>query len=236
MRLLEPEIESLAQEIASLGAQALVAFDADGTLWSGDIGEDLLRVLATQKRLLDPPFADPYAHYEDLFASDPPAAFAYCVQAMKGLKVEDVEGWSLELFESKYRPRLFPGMQWLLEHFQSAGVVVSLVSASNAITVRAAAKALGVDSKLVLAVEGRVDASGRLTGEVLPPVTCSGGKVEAIRQKLGRAPALACGNSLFDREMLEFAQRAVMVAPEGSEGPAVALAKARGWLLHRTRT
>ncbi|HEY3452362.1 MAG TPA: HAD-IB family phosphatase [Myxococcales bacterium] len=235
MGVLEPEIEALAQEIAAQGAQATVAFDADGTLWSGDLGEDLLRELAERKRLVDPAHADTYAHYEHLFATDPPAAFAFCVQAMKGLSVEDVERWSLELFRKKFEARIFPGMRHLLELLQGAGAAISLVSASNAVTIRTAAQAVGLDPQRVLAVEGRVDAQGRLTGEVLPPVTCGGGKVEAIRQKLARPLALACGNSLFDREMLDFARRAVMVAPQGSEGPAVALARSRGWLIHRVR-
>lgn len=236
MSVLEAEIEAAAHQVAKLGSVATVAFDADGTLWSGDIGEDFLRELQVKKRLVAPARPDTYAHYEGLFASDPPAAFAFCVQSMKGLRVEDVERWSLELFESRYRSRIFPGMRKLLDLFQSAAVGVSLVSASNAVTVRTAARALGLDPKLVLAVEGAVDGQGRLTGEVIPPVTCSAGKVEAIRKQLGRPLALACGNSLFDREMLEYAQRAVMVAPEGSEGPAVSLARSRNWMIHRVRS
>jgi phosphoserine phosphatase len=169
MSPLEPGIESLALEVAGRGARATVAFDADGTLWSGDIGEDLLRWLEATGRLPEPVQTGAYARYEDLFASDPPAAFAFCVQAMKGLKVEDVERWSAELFEASFRARVFPGMLRLLEVFRRAGAAIALVSASNAITVRAAAKAMGLEPGLVLAVEGRVDPQGRLTGRWCRP-------------------------------------------------------------------
>jgi len=66
------------------------------------------------------------------------------------------------------------------------------------------------------------------------PITCSQGKVEALQGRLGgRSLSLAVGNSLFDREMLAWAERAVMVAPLSGEGPAVTLAEASGWAVHR---
>lgn len=232
--MIEPEIQSLVAQIAREGEGACAAFDADGTVWSGDIGEDFLRELAAHRRLLHPPPGDPYAVYERLFWSDAPRAFAYCVEVMRGLSVADVERWSDDLFQARFLPRIFPGVRHVLAMLREARVRVLLVSASNAVTVRRAAIGLGLDPADVLAVEGETDGQGRFTGRVLEPVTAGEGKVVALRQRLGAAaPAIAFGNSLFDREMLSFARHAVMVCPSGSEGPASELARSRGWPIHR---
>jgi phosphatidylglycerophosphatase C len=231
---LEPEVLATVEQVAALGASAAAAFDADGTVWSGDIGEDLLRELALHQRLIDPPPGDPYAVYEGLFAKDPPRAFAYCMEVMRGLEVSDVERLSDELIRTRFAARVFPSVRSALDLLREAGVAIYLVSASNAVTIRRAAIHLSLRPELALAVEGAVDERGQLTGQVLPPVTCGAGKVAALRPRLGgRKLALAFGNSLFDREMLELAEKAVIVAPRGVETPAVALASQRGWPVHR---
>lgn len=233
MGTLEPEVQALVDQVVALGPRATAAFDADGTIWSGDLGEEFLADLAQRRLLLDPPPGDTYARYEQLFATDPPRAFAFCVEVMKGLRVDEVERWSDAFFRDRFAARVFPGVRQALDRLRAAGVEVFLVSASNAITIRRAAAALGVDPSMVLAIEGAVDGQGRLTGQVLPPLTCGQGKVEAIQAKAKNSLALAFGNSVFDREMLAHAQRAVMVAPNGSEGPAVGLARSQGWSIHR---
>lgn len=233
LQRLEPDVLRRVEEVAALGPRASAAFDADGTVWAGDIGEDLLRELALHRRLLHPPPGDPYALYEHFFHTDPARAFAYCVEVMQGLAVADVERWSDELYRARFEARVFPGVRAILGRLREAGVRIWLVSASNAVTVRRAALGLGLDPALVLAVEGAVDAAGRYRGEVVPPVTCGHGKVEALRSRLAEPPAIAFGNSLFDREMLEHAERAVMVAPRGQEGAAVLLARSQAWPIHR---
>lgn len=230
---LEPDVLRAVEEVARLGPRAAAAFDADGTVWAGDIGEDLLRELALHRRLLHAPPGDPYARYEHLFHSDPARAFAYCVEVMKGLAIADVERWSDELYRARFEARVFPGVRAVLARLRAAGVQIWVVSASNAVTLRRAALGLGLEPEKVLAVEGAVDEAGRYRGEVLGPVTCGAGKVEALRAHLRAPPEIAFGNSLLDLEMLEHARRAVVVAPQGQEGAAVGLARSRGWPVHR---
>ncbi|MBI5547669.1 MAG: HAD-IB family phosphatase [Deltaproteobacteria bacterium] len=233
---LEPGVERLVDEVVQRGAAADAAFDADGTIWAGDIGEELLRELVQQRRLIDPPPENPYGIYERLFCAAPSRAFSFCVEVMRGLPVAEVERWSDEIVRRHFAAQVFPSIRGVLDRLLAAGVRVWIVSASNAVTVRRAARALGLDEGRVLAVEGAVDRLGCFTGQVLPPVTCSAGKVEALMKKLGgRRPEIAFGNSLFDREMLEHAHRAVMVAPEESEGLAVKLARERTWPVHRVQ-
>lgn len=226
---MDARIQEAVERVARQGAQVAAVFDADGTVWSGDIGEEVLKVLVDNGRLLSPP-PRPFERYLQLFQDDPPRAFAYCVEVMQGLAIADVARWSDELYQQRFAACVFPDVRAALGQLTSAGVRVHLVSASNAVTVRSAAQALGLDPSLVLAVEGEV-ADGRYTGNVLEPVTSNHGKVQAIQARIADRPAIAFGNSLFDREMLEHAQQAVMVAPAGVNSAAVELARAEGWLI-----
>ena len=60
------------------GPPGLAAFDADGTLWDGDLGEAVLLDLIAARRLRDPP-RDPWAEYLALFERGPAEAFAYAL-------------------------------------------------------------------------------------------------------------------------------------------------------------
>jgi HAD superfamily phosphoserine phosphatase-like hydrolase len=231
--LLEPPVRERVDAARALGPGTAAVFDADGTVWAGDLGEEVLQALQARGRLPHAP-PDAFRRYEALLATDPAAAFAFCVEALREVEVSEVERAAREVFFARLAPRIFPGVRAAIRVLREAGAEVLLVSASAAATLRAVAPEIGLEASAVLAVEGVVDPCGRFTGEVVPPVTCSAGKVEAIRARLGaRRPALAFGNSLFDREMLLLAERAVLVAPRGSEGPAVGLAKASGWPIHR---
>lgn len=236
MRLdgLEPDVRSAVEEVLRLGPDADAAFDADGTIWHGDVGEEFLRELQALGRLIEPPAGDLYAEYERLLALEPARAFAFCVEVMRGLHEEDVLAWSRELFTRVFARRVIPGMRRILDALRHSGARIWIVSASSLWSVRAGAEMLGLDPSRVLAVCCPTDGQGRLTGEVSDPITCLQGKVDALSLALGpRRPAIAFGNSLLDREMLEQAHRAVVVAPVGETNDAVELACARGWPLHR---
>ena len=73
--------DQVSSAIASMldegGDRKRVAFDADGTLWRGDVGEDLLRFLAAQGKL--PRYRNRrgvYEEYERRVAKDPADAYA----------------------------------------------------------------------------------------------------------------------------------------------------------------
>jgi len=57
-------------------------------------------------------------------------------------------------------------------------------------------------------------------------VTYGAGKAEAIRQRLGRRPQLALGNTIADRHMLELAETAVAIEPDEELAQ---LARDRDW-------
>ncbi len=211
------------------GERPLACFDADGTLWAEDIGEGMLRWLAAGGLLprVRVPWTRVWDEYEARVREDRCAGYAWAVAAMEGLREEDVVRWSRQ-FAAAW-PNYRPAMVGLLRGLCEAGAEVAIVTATNHWLVEAAAERMGLASVRVLGIETRVE-GGILTGEVVRPVTCRAGKVEAIRLRLGRMPDLAVGDSVGDLEMLEAAARAVVVGRRDQRrAEMVGLARERGW-------
>lgn len=242
MPLPQPARAVLDAYLAAQSASAVpapVAFDADGTLWRGDIGEDLLRFLAAEGHL--PRHRNRrgvYAEYERRVAAEPADAYAYAVEVMADLAEPELQGLCDTFFAQRFRGRLFSWVPALFSLLHQRGVPTWIVSASPLWPVRSGARALGVPDERVVGVTCRLDAQRRLTGEVIRPVPCGEGKVHWLREA-GVRPGLAFGNGDLDLPMLAYAERAVVVAPHSPHGDARddnALChegRARGWPLLR---
>lgn len=208
-----------------------VCFDADGTLWRGDVGEDLLRFLVAEDRL--PAHRGErslYARYEQVHDRSPVAAYQLAVEVMAGLEEATLKRWCEEFFAQRFAGRLFPFARPLLSAFAAAGYTPWIVSASPRWIVEAGAAALGVEA--LIAVDCGLEA-GRLDGRVLQPLPAGQGKV-ALLQARGLAPVFAAGNGDLDLPMLELAGARLVVAPWGDEGnQLVHAAVARGWPVQR---
>lgn len=210
------------------GAPGAVAFDADGTLWRGDIGEELLRLLAAEGRVPGWPRPGVYAEYERRVERDPADAYAFAVEVMAGLEEPALEAACETLYERRFAGRLFPWVRPLLRALAEAGHAVWVVSASPVWSVRPGARALGVDASRVIGVTCPVEGA-RLLGGVSRPVPCGEGKVQRL-QAAGVRPLLAVGNGDLDLPMLAYAEAALVVAPFGGPDNAlVAEALRRRW-------
>lgn len=211
-----------------LGRSADVAFDADGTLWRGDVGEELLRALAHGQLL--PRWSGPglYEEYERRVAVDPIAGYTWAVAVMEGLGVSTLETLARRLFESRFSGKLFRWVRPLVALLQRKGARVWVVSASPIWAVVPGARALGIPLERVIAVTSDVE-GGVLSARVHEPIPCGPGKVARLDEK-GCRPALAVGNGELDLPMLAYAQSALVVAPhQGPDNGLVAEAAARGW-------
>ena len=200
------------------------AFDADGTLWAGDLGELLLKAMIGLGRAP----ADAWPRYEALLEVDAPAACAYCVELLRGCSQQEVLQWSQELVRAALHAPLHPPLLELARELSRRGCEVWIVSGSNAWSVRTAVAELGLDEGRVLALTCGVE-GGRLTGEVALPVTCARGKVDALRAATARPLLLAAGNAHYDLALLEHARLPLVVAPRGRLSAMRELAQARGW-------
>jgi HAD superfamily phosphoserine phosphatase-like hydrolase len=207
--------------------------DADGTLWTDDIGEGFLKQLILDKAFVSPEAGgDVWASYEARVKADRTAGYAWAAQVMAGMREEDVVARA-DAYAKTFVPKhLFPGMSALLAEARARGCDRWIVSASNVWIVRAAAPYLGIDPRQARGIEVVVK-GGVLTTELMPPVPYREGKVETIRKFVGRMPTLVSGDSVGDREMLAAATGAALVIHHpGHTDPAFAAdVRAAGWLL-----
>jgi phosphoserine phosphatase len=231
--VLPPPVQQVIDALLAEGGRGRpVVFDADGTLWRGDVGEDLLRLLG-QRRMLGPASDGVSAKYERLLEADHPAAYAFAVEVMAGLDEQELQRTCDEFFAQRYEGRIFRFVRPLLASLTGAGFVPWIVSASPRWAVLPGARSLGVEARHVIGVCCDV-VDGKLSGNVLLPVACGPGKVEWLaRHRV--TPVLAFGNGDLDLDMLAAAKAAVVVAPHGGpDNGLVAEGKRRGWPILRT--
>ncbi len=221
----------VAPLLSTPGDGRAVVFDADGTIWRGDIGEDLLRFLVAEDRLPEHRGdRSLYQRYEQIHDVSPPAAYAFAVEAMAGLEETTLVAWCQDFYAQRFAGRLFPFTRPLLEAFSAAGYVPWLVSASPRWIVEAGAAALGLAH--VIAVDAELE-DGRLTVQVKWPVPAGPGKVELLKRQ-GVTPVFAAGNGNLDQPMLELAAARMVVAPWDDPGnDLVRTALERGWPVQR---
>jgi len=182
------------------GPAGVAAFDADGTLWEGDIGEEVLRELIVRQLLVDSP-ADPWGEYVALVKRDPAEGFAFSGRVMHGLSERLLRELSAEIFARTVEAQVFPGMRWLLAELHRLGWETYIVSASNRWSVEVAVATLGVPATHVRALDVEV-VDGKLTERVFEPIPTLGGKATLLQAAAGRAPDVAFGNSVLDVPLL----------------------------------
>ena len=220
--MLPPPVARLIDTVIAQHAGQSVVFDADGTLWRGDVGEDFLRY-AIHSGL----FEASYEKYERLLTQSSASAYAYCVEVMRDQPEEALARRCAAFFAERYSGRVFGFVRPLLERLAAAGCPVWICSASPRWIVVPGALALGIPASQVIGVTCEVRA-GKLVGEVEQPVPVGPGKVTWLeRAKL--TPALAVGNGDFDLDMLAFAKHALVISPPDSHNHLVLEARARGW-------
>ncbi|MFO0742937.1 MAG: haloacid dehalogenase-like hydrolase [Labilithrix sp.] len=216
-----------------------IAFDGDGTLWSGDIGEDFFE--AAMKHGLHPSTREPLAReaMEGGLVVTPTATAhdlahaihaAYLGGAFSEERICEVIAWiaggwthdELRAFCKEtvaaigLRDRLHGEAIRVLRHAQSVGIAAYLVSASPLGIVEAAAAVVGIPLEHVTAVRERVSADGVVECGVVRPITYGEGKVTNLRALLGEGRPLyaAFGDNAFDVPLLRSAQNPVAIRPK----------------------
>ncbi|MEZ4264758.1 MAG: HAD family hydrolase [Myxococcota bacterium] len=202
--------------IERAGAQALVVFDADGTLWDGDLGEVHLSSLGREGLVAAPAGYDtPFAAYMARCAVDASEGYAYAAELMAGLTESTVVASAQRAWAS-HRGYLLSQVRAIFDAARAVAEVW-IVSASNGYAIRAAAAELGLPPGRVIAMTNRV-VGEELQPEILQPRPNGAGKVRCIEAAIGRQPTVAVGNSLHDGAMLDAAELGVLVRAVGQGG------------------
>jgi HAD superfamily phosphoserine phosphatase-like hydrolase len=215
---------------------AALAFDADGTLWSGDIGIDTFeRMLegSLVRREAGPalareaeahgvaPSSDPtetaralYRAFERGAYPESPA-FQMMAWVFAGYREEEALALCRDIVDqvglaARCHPEIAPVLAWATRH----GLKVLVVSASSSIVVRAAVERLAIPASGVFGMRAAVE-DGVVVARIVPPITYGPGKVETLRLGAHGATIIgAFGDSLYDLPMLRDATLGVTVRPK----------------------
>jgi len=207
----------------------VAAFDCDGTLWSGDAGENFF-AWEIEKGVVSPEVAramrDRYAEYKSGKVSEEDM----CVEMVcmhKGLTEAAMMRAARDFMTSAFPGRIFPEMMELVRRLQQQGCEIWAVSSSNEWIIRAGLEQFGIDADRILAAKAHMN--GELVGETLVRVPSGPGKPKALREVVNKEIDAAFGNSRWDTEMLMMAKHAFAVNPNPD---LEAIARERGWTIY----
>jgi phosphoserine phosphatase len=214
-------------------APRVAAFDCDGTLWSGDVGEGFFDWELNQKNVLhgalEPLERSLRARYAD-YRSGNVAEDRMCgemVTMHKGISESVMMRAATEYFDHAFPGKIFPAMRELIRRLHDAGSEVWAVSSSNEWVIRAAMKHFEIPEDRILAAAVKIE-DGIITDRLIR-VPSGPGKPQALREVVKTEIDAAFGNARWDTEMLAMAKHAFAVNPNPD---LEATALQRGWTIY----
>lgn len=235
------QIEETILKLKAEQKPLIAAFDADGTLWDTDLGENFFYHQIDHKQVALPP--NPFEHYLEMkkINDDPRKAYVWLAQINQGQSLEQVRKWAKEAFEAIKPNPIFSEQQRLIDLFKNHGVRIYIITASIKWAVEPGAVALGLGNENVIGVETLVK-DGIVTDIASLPITYRAGKVEALlKQTQNVYPFFASGNSMGDYEMLDCATHLRLAVSAASrddrlfktEKELATIAQEKNWMSHR---
>ena len=229
-------LEDLLATLGRAPSDAMLAFDADGTLWSGDVGIDNFESLLDRGGVL--PAAAPALRAEAEaaglpLANDPTAqarslyeaylrgvyhedrAFRMMAWVFAGYREVDVQSFAAEvarrsLLRARLHPEVLPVIAWGVRR----GMARYVVSASHAGVVASSIEQLGLAIDGVFAMR-QAQEGDVLAARVEEPATYGPGKTAALEAgAAGKVLLGAFGDSAFDLHLLSQARLPVAVRPK----------------------
>lgn len=179
------------------------AFDADGTLWNTDMGEQFFQYQIDHCNLKNLEGVDPWKYYDTTKKVDPPKAYLWLAQISGGYPIEQVRAWAKQAV-AQGKSNVFLSQKNLIAWLQAQGVEVFIVTASVQWAVEPAAHLVGINSDHVLGIQTKVNSQGILTEEQHGPITWRTGKATAFLERTkGKKPIFSSGNTYGDISLLE---------------------------------
>lgn len=216
----------------------VIAFDADGTLWSGDVGEDFFHALIARQAIRDQARdalvadAHEFSIKVDLGAAPTDVARALYDAYIEGRFPEErtcemmtwaCAGWTRGEISrhckgvvevGRLSSRIHEEVRGVMEWARSKKVRVIVVSASPREIVETAAAKLGIKGLDIVASTGLYEGD-TMVSKAERPIPYGDGKVTALRKLIGKKAILgAFGDNAFDLAMLSQAMVAVAVRPK----------------------
>lgn len=214
-----------------------MAFDGDGTLWSGDVGEDFFH--AVLARGIDDAARDALieeARAETIDASGTASEIMHRIHAaylagafpeqrvceimtwaVAGWRRSDVDAFCVDVIEKGgVHGRLHDEAIHVVSRAKTLGIEVFIVSASPTAIVEQAARLVGLDADHVIAAREARDPNDVVASTVHRPIPYGDGKVTRLRERIGAERVLyaAFGDNAFDVPLLREARLPVAIRPK----------------------
>lgn len=236
MTISSQSLVEVLRPLAERTPGGVFAFDADGTLWSGDVGEDVFHEAVGRALLREearPALAREASAY-GLEASGSPnqlaqrlydahltggyperSAYAMMAWCYAGFSLSELLSLTREAFErTRLAQRLHPELVPIFELARATGVRIVIVSASPRPVVCEAVRLWQLDADAVIGARPGLQGD-RISDHLVGVVPYAEGKPEALRDFAPKSELLASfGDSVFDLELLHAAQVGVAVRPK----------------------
>ncbi len=217
----------------------VAVFDADGTLWRGDIGEAFFKYQVQNSLIPKAPLIKPWEIYCKAVADGKTAdAFGWLAQWNEGVQEKDLRQWIQKFMKSSYgNHKIFSPMRELIKKLLKHGFEVWIVSGSMQWVVEEMAACFGMMSKHIIGTAVEVQ-NGVLTKKLSHFVPYRQAKVKLIKNKIQSIPLLVAGNTYWDKDMMLLTKELAMaVHSEKKGGPnyyseqkLFQLAKKKNWI------
>ena len=231
------EVWARIQASAAAGAACVVATDGDGTLWGGDVGDDLFHAFLEHGEVAEPALQAMRREAREHGLSDAGAGVdvARRIQAafLEGRFPEErvyelmtwcFAGWTRDRVQGFAKDvvarggveaRLHGEVLHVLARARAAGLETILVSASPVSVVVEAGALAGFTPEQVVAALPRFEGEVMLP-EVERPIPYGPGKVSRLLERIGhdRTLCAAFGDNAFDVALLSSARIGVAVRPK----------------------
>jgi len=210
----EPHAREVVQELTALRSAVLASspapknprfvtfWDFDGTILAGDCSEGWVSnnvpvyqglaeksILAGFSQIYRGPagwrhFWDDYQRFDERPGHW--LAYPYIPQMLRGASRKDIDALARSAFEEEYRHCFFAASVDLLRGCSAGGIEAHVISASAECFVRGAAAAAGIPAPQMHGIRV-VERDGKLTEELVYPVTWAEGKVRCIETIIAEA-------------------------------------------------
>jgi HAD superfamily phosphoserine phosphatase-like hydrolase len=215
----------------------VLAFDGDGTLWDGDVGEDFFHALVAHNDFREPAMRqmEHEARTHDVALGGDGKALAGRIYdaylagrfpeepvcelmtwCCAGWTASEVDAFAADVIaRGSLAARLHPEVLRVIAWARGRGAEVFLVSASARPIIEHAGRAVGFDDDHIIAAVPRYE-DERMVADVVRPIPYAAGKVHNLRARIGatRTLAAAFGDNAFDVAMLAQASVPVAVRPK----------------------
>jgi phosphoserine phosphatase len=199
--------DRLQKVIKSREVKKIAVFDADGTLWHGDLGESFFHHqikmgLAPSIRSMP----DPLSHYHELDLKSTSLASAWLGQINKGLRESELLAQTRDFYKNHFATKPTSVVKKLIHEMHENDFEVWVCTASPRYSVEPCLTELEIPPTRIIGVEVETGADGFLTDKPVQPIPYKVGKLLALKKHLSSQPLFVVGNSMGDISMLEWAK------------------------------